>query len=155
MELRRQSAIEPVVAANQPDLVEFLDDRHPRLVFWRGRQREPDPWRPADAPRSGEPGTIRGCESDRAANTREGRRVLHDAKGRRLAALFVWGSGRAAEPSVADVDFPDGGTRSREQAVRDHSGRRSCRDVRPTLYLCARRPLDLFRTIPPELHVQA
>jgi hypothetical protein len=33
MELRRQSAVEPVVGASEPDLVEFLDHGYPLLVF--------------------------------------------------------------------------------------------------------------------------
>src|SRR5262245_49245336 len=110
MELRRQSAIRPVVAAGQPDLVEFLDNRHPLLVFRGDQRREPDPrWSP-DAPRSRETRASGGFKSGCATNAPEGRRLLHDTTRRRFCALPVRRGGGAPEPSMADVDFADGGT---------------------------------------------
>src|SRR5262245_16096270 len=119
MELRRQCTVEPVVAASESDLVEFLDHGHPFLVFRGDRQREPDAWWSADAPRSRKTRTSGGFKSGCAANAPEGRRLLFDATGRWFCALLVRRGGRAPQPSLANVDFADSGTRSRQQTIRD------------------------------------
>src|SRR5262245_18258075 len=110
MELRRQCAVEPVVAASEPDLVEFLDYRYPLLVVRRSRQRKPDARRSTDAPRGRETRTSGVFKSGGAANAPQGRRLLHDAPRRWFCALRVRRGGRAPKPSLANVDGADGGT---------------------------------------------
>src|SRR4029079_5132382 len=110
MELRWQSTVEPVVAASEFDVVEFLDHGHPLLVFRGNRQRDSDAWRSTDAPRSRQTRTSGGCKSGCAANAPEGRRVLSDPTRRRFCALRVRRGGRAPQPSLSNVDFADAGT---------------------------------------------